>query len=156
MRSTLPEIVSSSNRLASAALLAVAAAGTVFTALAVDPMHPEASVRPIYGSAMMCGGLAGWLHMRRGLGDGIGRAALGGVSAAISGLIYFMFFAGLRQVVRVYNFTQFNSVSELLEYMIERMVDVFWIAAGPPTLFTILIGGALAGMLSEAIRLWWD
>ena len=153
---TLPEIGSTNSRLASAALLAAAAAGTAFTGLFAFPLPDGASTRPLYIAAIICGALSGWLHMRRGLGEGIGRAALGGVSAAISALIYFLPVAGLRQTVRVYKFAQIDSAADLLEFLIERMIDVFWMAVSPPTLFTILIGGAVAGMLSESVRQYWD
>ena len=156
MRRTLPEIHSVSSRLASSAFLAAAAIGTAFTGLVADPPPEGFSTRPIYGAALICGALAGWLHMRRGLGEGTGRAALGGVSAAISALIYFLCVSGLWQTFRVYRFTKFDTAAGLFEFMIERMVDTFWTAALPPTLFTILIGGAVAGMLSESVRQAWD
>lgn len=153
---TLPEIGSTNSRLASAGLLALAAWGAAYTGLFAFPLPNGASERPVYVAAIICGALAGWLHMRRGLGEGMGRAALGGVSAAISALMYFMPVAGLRMTVKVYKFAQFDSATALIEFWLARMIEVFWMAAAPPTLFAILIGGAVAGLLSESARQYWD
>lgn len=144
------------SRLASALLMAVAALGTIYTALSTHGLAPGASARPIYVAAAAAGMVAGWLHMRRGLGAGLGRAALGGVSVGVTGTIYFFVLAGVRETVRAYRFTQFDSATALLDNLVLRMIDVFWIATEPQTLLTILIGAATAGMYAEHVRRVWD
>lgn len=146
----------SGSRLASALLMAIAALGTVYTALTSHAPDPGASTRPIYAAAAAAGMIAGWLHMRRGLGHGLGRAALGGVSAGVTGTIYFFVLAGVHETVRAYRYTQFDTATALLDALVLRMIDVFWIATEPQTLLTILIGAATAGMYAEHVRRVWD
>lgn len=146
----------SGSRLVAAMLMAATSYAAMSQALALHPPEDGVSIRSYFVGALLCGLIAGWKHMGRALGDGLGRAALGGVSAGISGLIYFLVIAGLRQTVRAYRFTQFDSPGKLFAYIIEQMVAVFWIAMEPQVLITILIGAAAAGVASETARRLWD
>jgi hypothetical protein len=146
----------SGSRLAAAVLMAVAGCGTVYTALSSHVLGPEASARPIYAAAAAAGMVAGWFHISRGLGHGLGQAALGGVSAGVLGTIYFLVLAGVWQTVDAYRYTHFDSVMALLDNLVLQMVKVFWIATEPQSLLTILIGAATAGMYAEHVRRAWD
>jgi hypothetical protein len=143
------------SRLASSLLMAIAALGSVSTALST-PVLDAGAARPIYVGAAAAGMLAGWLHMRRGLGAGLGRDALGGISVGVTGTICFFVLAGVGETVRAYRFTQFDNATALLDNLVLHMIDVFCIVIELLTLLTLLIGAATAGMYAEHFRRVWD
>jgi hypothetical protein len=102
------------------------------------------------------GMIAGWLHMQRALGVGVWRAALGGVSTGVSGLIYFLLLAGLYDIVKSYRYTKFDSATDLLDHIVLKMLDVLSMAVETQTFATILVGSLMAGIYAEYVRRVWD
>jgi hypothetical protein len=145
-----------SSRLGAAIFFALAAWGSAYTALSLHQPPPGLALRPIFAAAAMAGMLAGWFHVHRSLGKGFVRAALAGINAGITALLYFAVLAAAYNTLRAYRYTKFDTATALLEHVVLRIVDVCLVALEPQVCATILIGSAVAGTYAEQMRRAWD
>jgi hypothetical protein len=133
-------------------VMAITGASAARAKSSISPMHST----PAWAAAAMAGMLAGWFHVHRSLGKGFVRAALAGINAGITALLYFAVLAAAYNTLRAYRYTKFDTATALLEHVVLRIVDVCLVALEPQVCATILIGSAVAGTYAEQMRRAWD
>lgn len=139
------------------AALSIAAVGVaaIWVSLDQQEMPDPRRVTPLIAAAL-CGGVAGYRSLARNLGGGIMRSGLFGVGAAI---VAFLIFAGLLAIRSAYIYhssVQFDSAKQALFHLIEAMVGTLqraWYDPAPTAV--LLIGGLLAGFISEFFNHIW-
>lgn len=138
-----------------AAVMSAAALGAVYTFWYHNPPSEFESTRVGYLGAMGIGFFVGWTHLGSRLGKGFFHSVLVALTAAAFGLLYYLAFAAVRATILVYNYSSFQTMMELLDYITAKMVDGFFEFMQPEVIAAMALGSIIAGILSEWYNIIW-
>lgn len=137
------------------AAIALAIAG-FFTGALVLPYLPVVAKSGILPVVAACFGLIlGWRVIGRAVGKGMWMTAQAGMRASVYMVVLVLFFLGLVQMVRYSTRLRYDGPMEALTDIVSQGIDFGYAALKPDVVIVLLLGGALAGVLSEwAHRRW--
>lgn len=145
----------SGGRIVAAMAMTLAGLGAVNVHFQVSPPTINDEVGLLY----LCGGLvgliAGWKHLGTRLGRGFMSAATWGAVAAALATLYGLIAAALRDMLGVYGFSKFDTVMELVNYLVIKAMDFGAMILEPRQVSAILVGGVLAGIFAEHYQRIW-
>jgi len=139
-----------------AAVMSAAALGAVFVFWYHNPPTQFESTRPGYLGAMAIGALVGWVHLGSRLGQGFFKSILVAVTAAAFGLLYYLVLSAIRATWLVYGYSSFETMMELFNYIVKKVVDGFYDYMQPEVVIAMVLGSVIAGILSEWYNIIWD
>lgn len=137
------------------AALALAAAG-FFTGALVLPYLPAVAQSGMLPVVAGCFGLIlGWRVIGRAVGKGMWMTAQAGMRASVYMVILVLFFLGLVQMIRLSVRMRYDGPMDALTDIVSQGIEFGIAALKPDVIIVLLVGGALAGVLSEwAHRRW--
>jgi len=134
------------------------AATALFASLAIVAALPEGTVIGYfhYVNAAL-GAFAGWAVMGRLAGRGYGIAAASGVRTVVVFVFYALLVQALYRMLERAVQTRYSDVMEALAGAVDYLgQDGMTLLTTPPALAILLVGGVLAGVVTEAAARRWN
>lgn len=139
-----------------ALLLMLDAAGAAWVHFRLLPPDPFASLLEPYLAAAFCGLWSGWAVVGLRLDRSAAAAALAAVSAVAAAALVFGLLGGVRAVADAYAFMRFDTVEELLLFLLDKSVSTTLAVFLSPTLLPATGAAMLIAMFGAALHRRYD
>ncbi|MDF2231611.1 hypothetical protein P2H44_03505 [Albimonas sp. CAU 1670] len=144
------------SRIVTSVLFAAGAFGLTALHFHIQPNPDLNDPGGVYIAAAASGAIAAWKGIGTNLGRGLWVTLVASLaSAAIAGVL-FSVLAGVRAVLKAYEFTHFSTAEALVAHLLTKAVETGEALIASPALIPALIAAVVAGLLGELARRAWD